>query len=72
MPIPAQIVLETYSSLWSRLQPKIQDEIERRASHLVEGRFATLEEAKEIVGFLRGIRWILTTADDLMRIDGDG
>jgi hypothetical protein len=55
-------------SLWDRLAPKLRDEAQDRVQRLVDGKWKTLEEAREIIGFLRAIDWIFSTADDLTRV----
>lgn len=65
--------LRTYydPSLWNRLEPEIRAHAVERAQHLIDGKWKTLEEAREIIGYLRAIDWLFATANDLTRIEPD-
>jgi hypothetical protein len=58
-------------SLWTRLAPAIRETAQEKMRHLIDGRWKTLEEAREIVGYLRAIDQIFAIADDLTRVEDD-
>lgn len=76
MVIPTTLpALNTYydPQLWLRLAPKVAEEQRAKVQHLIDGRWKTLEEARELIGFLRGLDWVLATADELTRVaDAEG
>jgi hypothetical protein len=53
--------------LWSSLERAIKVEIASRQAWLAEGHFHTLEEARQKVGFIQALQWMLTKANDLKR-----
>jgi hypothetical protein len=63
--------LRTYydPSLWTRLEPEIRLYTDAQVQRLIDGKWKTLEEAREIIGTLRAIDWIFATVSDLTRID---
>jgi hypothetical protein len=63
--------LRTYydPSLWTRLEPEIRTYAQGQVQRLIDGKWKTLEEAREIIGTLRAIDWVFATASDLTRID---
>lgn len=63
--------LRSYSdpSLWLRLEPLIRAHWEAEAGNTLQGKWATLDEVRERIGYLRGIEWVLKAAADLTRIE---
>lgn len=68
---PLLPALRTYYDpmLWSRLVPVIREHQNEKAQHLIDGRWKTLEEAREIIGYLRALDWLISTADSLTRVE---
>lgn len=66
--------LRTYydPTLWQRLAPALREHQHEKAQHLIDGRWKSLEEARELIGYLRGLDWVLATADELTRIEAKG
>jgi hypothetical protein len=72
MPFPTDShALRTYydPSLWDRLVERIREEDAAKKKRLIDGKWKTLEEAREIIGFLQAIDWLFATANDLTRIE---
>lgn len=65
--------LRTYydPSLWNRLLPAIREHQAERAQHLLDGRWKTLEEAREHVAYLRAFDWIFATAAELTKAENE-
>lgn len=51
--------------LWDELADRVAEELASTRIHLAEGHWKTLEEARQIVGFIRGLEWVLQAAVDL-------
>jgi hypothetical protein len=70
--IPTNLApLRTYydPSLWDRLAPAIREHQVEKAQHLVDGRWKTLEEAREMVGYMRALEWIFAMAAELTKAE---
>jgi len=63
--------LRTYydPTLWNRLVPLVRDHQVEKSQHLIDGRWIPLEEAREIIGYLRALDWLISTADELTRVE---
>jgi hypothetical protein len=63
--------LRTYydPSLWDALGPLVVKELATKKQHIVDGRWKTLEEVRQMIGFTQGLTWVLDTANDLTRIE---
>lgn len=72
MAIPVTIPrLRTYydPQLWTRLEPELLEHIQQKSQHLLDGRFETLEAAREMVGYLRALEYVLKMADELTKME---
>jgi hypothetical protein len=58
-------------SLWDRLAPAIREHQAEIAQHILDGRWKSLEEAREKIGYLRALDWLFKKADDLTRIENE-
>lgn len=55
--------------LWDRLLPEIRREQARNANKLLDGRWKTLEDARESIGYHRALQWLIDTAAVLTQIE---
>jgi hypothetical protein len=72
MTIPISIgPLRTYydPTLWTRLEPVIREHLVDETQHLVDGKWKTIEEARQRIGYLRALEWVFHAADDLTRVE---
>jgi hypothetical protein len=72
--IPANLApLRSYydPSLWDRLLPAIRAHQAEKAQHLIDGRWKTLEEAREMIGYLHALEWLFKEANELTRVEND-
>lgn len=53
--------------LWDVLADRVAEEIAIRSRHICEGHWKTLEEAREQIGFLRALNWVLEAAADMQQ-----
>jgi hypothetical protein len=65
--------LRTYydPSLWDRLLPAIREHQAEKAQHLIDGRWKTLEEARELVGYMRAFDWLFAMAAELTKVENE-
>lgn len=55
--------------LWRRLAPRIHEAATEQAVKILEGHWATLEEGKAAVAYLRALRWVLDEAAEMQRTE---
>lgn len=57
--------------LWPRLGKRIGEELESRADAVLSGKVKSLENYREQLGWIAGLRWVLNEARDLTTQKGD-
>ena len=53
--------------LWDQLGPALVEHYNTKAGYFLDGRFETLEQAREAIGYLRGLRWVFDQAAELSK-----
>lgn len=53
--------------LWDELRDRVVEEITIRQRHICEGHWKSLEEAREMIGVVRGLTWVLEAAADMQQ-----
>lgn len=58
--------------LWRQLAPRIGEHVAEKTRHLVDGKWKSIEEARELIGYLRALDWIFAAAEDLTQSEDGG
>lgn len=56
-------------SLWMRLIPRIEERQVELMLHMSDGRWKTEAEARQMVGELHGLKWVMEQAKELTKIE---
>jgi hypothetical protein len=57
--------------LWVRLEPKIIAEHAQRVEHVAAGAARSLEQYREMVGYVRALKWVMDTARELTHMESN-
>lgn len=63
--------LKTYynPALWDRLAPRVVEQRQFKVNAVVDGKWESVKKARELIGYIQALDWILQTAADLTRVE---